>query len=208
MLSPAKFWKLGRLAILALSILMTLGLSISHAMDFILTPTADARVSANNPNTNYGTDQYLVVSRSGPPIYAYDDFSYLKFDLSIIPASYRIIGGTLSLYCSNTPGTGTAVGLRPVADKTWSEMGITWNNKPAFGNPITGINVGTGWNSWTIPKANLPATGLVSFMLMSDIPAFPNSFYSKEFGSYPPKLAVTVVKKMAPAAINLLLLGN
>ena len=205
MLSPAKFWKLGRLAILALVILMTRGLSISHAKDFILTPTADARVSANNTDTNYGTDKELVVALGGF-MYPYTDSSYLKFDLSVIPASYRIIGGTLSLYCWNAPPG--QVALRPVANNTWSEMGITWNNQPAFGNPITSISVRTGWNSWTVPKANLPATGLVSFTLMADFSAFRTFFYSREFGSYPPELSVTAVKKMAPAAINLLLLRN
>ena len=205
MLSPAKFWKLGRLAILALVILMTRGLSISHAKDFILTPTADATVDLSFPDTNYGPSKYLVVSCQYSVI-TYPAYACLKFDLSVIPASYRIIGGTLSLYCWNAPPG--QVALRPVANNTWSEMGITWNNQPAFGNPITSISVRTGWNSWTVPKANLPATGLVSFTLMADFSAFRTFFYSREFGSYPPELSVTAVKKMAPAAINLLLLRN
>jgi acid phosphatase type 7 len=206
MVSPPKFCKFGRLAILALSTLMTLGLSISHAKEFILTPVADASVELNAPDINLGTSHYLRVGEVSSMLYSDAYYSYLKFDLSVIPASYRIIGGTLSLYCSDTPGS--TISLRSVADTTWSETGIIWNNRPFWGSLITSILVGPGWNSWTIPMANLPATGLVSFVLSSRFDPDVTSFYSKEYGSNQPGLAVTAVPKMAPVAINLLLLGN
>jgi hypothetical protein len=176
---------------------------------YTIYPTADAGVYSGNPTSNWGTDAAFVTSITGATSLNYW-YSYLKFDLSSIPASEFITGGTLFANCMAVrAGVTLTVQLRPVEDTTWSETGITWNNKPAYGAPITNTAGILGWDHWTIPAANLPATGLVSWMLMPATVGGSSTFYSKESASNRPYLLVTTntkPKSKALAAIQLLLL--
>ena len=212
MLSTAKSRKLYLLVIPALVILVTLGLvPVSGlANTYTIYPTADAVVySGTYANTNFGNDTVFSTYITGATTLTYS-YSYLKFDLSSIPSSERITGGTLYAYCYYVrAGITLTVQLRPVANTSWIESGagsITWNNKPAYGNSITSTAGVVGWDHWTIPAANLPATGLVSFMLIPATVGGDSRFYSKENGSNKPYLQVTTKKKPQAAGNNLLLL--
>ena len=96
MLSTAKSRKSYLLAIPALVILMTLGLFPAagfSASPYTFYPIADTYVWASLPNNNFGNDYNLNVE---PNCY-----TYLKFDLSSIPANEQVTGGTLYLFCNS-----------------------------------------------------------------------------------------------------------
>ena len=81
--------------------------------------------------------------------------TYLKHDLSVIPAGYRVISAKLRLYeCSKNDNgdLGTTNIARATAD--WDEDTICWNNKPAVDGRYLAEDVpppGVGnWSDWDI----------------------------------------------------------
>ena len=93
--------------------------------------TADSRVVAQVPTTNYGTDTAFAVQ-------AYDSSTrqrgLIRFDLSSIPPGSTINSATFSAYYWSY----YAAGLDPVGriyyvyriTAPWTETGVTWNNQP------------------------------------------------------------------------------
>ena len=69
----------------------------------------------------------------GAPGYSRE--SYLLFDLSQVGSAANITSAKVRLFGNllNTLASSAAIGLYPVADATWTENGLTWNNKPAAG---------------------------------------------------------------------------
>jgi len=95
---------------------------------------ADAHVNSSSPDTNYGDIDSLYVSANSE-----QDFTYVTFDLSSIPADANIISAKLKVYLSSTGGSiywspADRIGAYYCSDSSWTELGITWNNKPSF-NP-------------------------------------------------------------------------
>ncbi|MBU4231696.1 MAG: DNRLRE domain-containing protein [Desulfobacterales bacterium] len=205
--SMAKSQKLRNIFIPALVVMLTIGLSPGFGLSAThqIYPTADACVfSGSAADKNYGTINDLYVRIAGyPATYAY---SFLKFDLSSMPSAEIITGVTLYAYCysATTPITPT-IQLRPVSDTTWLETGITWNNQPPYGNLIVATLGTIGWKEWSIPVANLPETGLVSFLLMTQTYGS-SQFYSKESATNRPYLQVTTTVKPKASPGNYLLL--
>ncbi|WP_223644204.1 DNRLRE domain-containing protein [Corallococcus sp. EGB] len=166
----------------------------------ILEPEADTYVQAANPNTNFGTAQSLWVDSSKQE-------TYLRFNLGAIPAGSHIASvmlQALSFNGSSAGGDGS-VYTQLVPDDTWSETGMTWNNRPA----VTGDRLGSWWlwNPNTTPKPlqvgvnfspkltppvqqALDSDGLISFRLMS--PGYHTVYRSREHGvaSERPKLII------------------
>lgn len=137
--------------------LMVVGASPAAASTMTLNPVADSYVQSGQPASNFGTATSVKVDRS--PVTT----SYLKFDvqgMTSAPAK-----ATVRIFKSLS--TTTAITLRPVADNSWSETGITFNNKPTpGGTPITpptpwGTNVWLSYDVTSLVQAN----GLVSFAL-------------------------------------------
>ncbi|MBO9154990.1 Ig-like domain-containing protein [Chitinophaga sp. GCM10012297] len=93
-----------------------------------LFPAADAYVrDGGSANTNFGTAHTLVVKKDGNS--GYSRVSYLKFDLN----GYNNPGiATLRLYITGagTAASGTQWQVWKNDNDTWTETGITWNNKP------------------------------------------------------------------------------
>jgi hypothetical protein len=81
--------------------------------------------------------------------------SFLKFDLSSIPDNLAITGATLHLYQINGAGylrtTGTNAAY--VADDSWTEGTLTWNNQSVTG-AVLGSSPDTanyrGWSQWDL----------------------------------------------------------
>jgi hypothetical protein len=95
---------------------------------------ADAYVNSSSPDTNYGDIDSLYVSANSE-----QDFTYVMFDLSSIPADANIISAKLKVYLSSTGGSiywspADRIGAYYCSDSSWIELGITWNNKASF-NP-------------------------------------------------------------------------
>ena len=84
------------------------------------TAQADARVLKNNPRRNYGTERRLQSDNSP------EADSYLRFGVTGVTAP--VSRARLRLWATDKTGNGPAV---YGCGSTWSETGITWNNRPA-----------------------------------------------------------------------------
>lgn len=106
-----------------------------------VSPEADALVRGGTyASTNYGTDSVLTVKNESGVDYQRE--SYLKFDVSGWPAAVSSAKLRLTVVgISTSPVQNT---LYFVSSDTWTESGITWNNKPAGSTTL---------GSWT-PSAN------------------------------------------------------
>jgi glucose/arabinose dehydrogenase/PKD repeat protein len=97
------------------------------------TPIADADVVSNQANKNFGTQPDLQVRLNRSR-------AYLKFTvtgLSGAPASAK-----LRLWV--TDGSSNGGSVYSIANTTWTETGITWNNAPAIsGNPLSSVGAAT-----------------------------------------------------------------
>ncbi|MEA2734369.1 MAG: hypothetical protein QOE14_820, partial [Humisphaera sp.] len=112
--------------------------SVTQRTTTNITPIDDAYIDQAVPTTNFGSATSLYTKLNG----ATDNRdSFLKFDLGtlggIITNAYvRMMPTAVSYPPSGSAGFGTAVGaifnrLSFVADDTWTESAINWNNKPA-----------------------------------------------------------------------------
>ncbi len=90
-----------------------------------LTAIEDAGVLAITPNENYGSDTTLLVNASSIPSTIAE--TYLKFDVSRLPAAYG--KALLRLYSKGRTGF-PANEVLYVSNDDWSETTLTWSNKP------------------------------------------------------------------------------
>jgi hypothetical protein len=116
----------------------------------------DSYVNASSSGTNHGGATTLYVSANSEL-----DFTYVKFDLSSIPAGANILSANLSLYLLDTGGDiywspADLIGAYYCSDNSWSELGITWDNRPTFNALATdtwyfGIFIYLNqYKSWTV----------------------------------------------------------
>jgi hypothetical protein len=78
---------------------------------------------------NYGSDPQLVVWANYP---VFGARSYLKFDLSAIPTGEVVTFARLNFFQYLGGGYASGVDVFRVADDTWSEGTLTWNNQPVL----------------------------------------------------------------------------
>ena len=146
-----------------------------------LNPVADSYVDSANPTTTHGTSAQLRIDGS-PTVN-----SYLRFNLSPVPGT--ITGLALKVLATSSSTAGYAV--RGVADNTWSESTLSWNNAP----PVGSANAGTSgaFSSNTLTTVDVSAlsngNGLLS-MAMIGINGTAVAFSSRE-GATQPQLLVT-----------------
>ena len=124
-----------------------------------LTPVADSYVydAVASVDSNFGTSTSFIVKKSGA---GFNREAFLRF---ILPASSGVLlGGTLNLPCLTTSTPGVH-GVAKVDDNTWTETGITWNNKPPAGTVLsTWTPIALATSSADVTSA-LPVSGAVSF---------------------------------------------
>ena len=99
-----------------------------------MTPIADSYVwSGTYADQNKGTIAFLTVANTGSPASSHDRCAYLKFDLTGLtqaPSSAKL---SLTVDGSSSPATGSAtVQLWSVADTSWTELSLNWNNAPGL----------------------------------------------------------------------------
>lgn len=106
-----------------------------------LTASADAHVrGGSNSASNYGDATELSVKDAGSA--SYNRIAYIKFDLSSLNAD--VSSATLVLTVSGVgseSATTRPVELRQVADDSWIEDSVTWNDKPAHGAILYSFDV-------------------------------------------------------------------
>jgi hypothetical protein len=143
-------------ALLLATVSLTLGAPAAHAATITLSPVADSYVMADQPDANFGTATSLRID--GSPVAV----AYLKFNvqgLTTAPTSATL--KVVSPISSTTP-----INAKPAADTTWTETGVTYNNRPAIGGTVasdtpTTTNDVLSFNVTSLVQAN----GLVSFAL-------------------------------------------
>ncbi|MCS7131495.1 MAG: DNRLRE domain-containing protein, partial [Hadesarchaea archaeon] len=121
-------------------------------------PTDDAEVVQGWPDNNFGVpprDDYWRIGIRSKSVSRYNIRSFLKFDLSLLPPDAVVTGAKLYLYCYSVggylPGV-TDVQVREVANDSWLENEITWNNMPAMGSVLDTVaaTVAYKWYSWDV----------------------------------------------------------
>lgn len=148
----------------------------------------DSYVRENEPNTNFGDDWYLYVSN-----YTHfgEEQDYIKFDLSEIPSDSTIVSATLSLYCYYVDWIPIYVEAHYCPDNSWTEMGITWNNKPSYDSAPTDtqyVSVEDTWYSWNVSTDVQQALSngyLTEVMISTDMSETGVEFYSREYSATP-----------------------
>ena len=115
---------------------------------FTFTPVADAYVKAANPATNYGTATTLRTDAS--PIVR----SYLRFNVQGLNTSIKRV--TLRIFANSNSNTGYIVSS--VADNTWTESAINYNNSPSVGGPL-GSSGGVTGGTWATIDITTHITG-------------------------------------------------
>ena len=84
----------------------------------------DSYIYENTPNTNYGTDEALMLGTAGATL---DYASIVKVVLSIIPTSFVVQSAILSLYQTGEEATASEDVSVFRLLMAWSEAGVTWN---------------------------------------------------------------------------------
>jgi hypothetical protein len=100
----------------------------------VLNPVADAAVISLTPDVNGGTENPMYML-SKPSDYR---AIYMRFNLAAVTGS--VTQAKLRLYTQEWRAgttTDTKIGVRFVSTDTWTETGITWNNKPATGEVLS-----------------------------------------------------------------------
>ena len=145
---------------------------------------ADARVEERNPTSNFGTSNNLQVTGSNNNQME----SYIRFSVSGVSGSVQ--SAKLRVYSTtNATRNGPAV---YAAGSSWTETGITWNNRPArtsaaFDNK--GAIATSTWTDYTVTSL-VPGNGTYTFVLVGD--STDDVVFSSREGSHSPQLVITV----------------
>jgi len=128
-----------------------------------LTPVADSYAydRADSVDANFGTQDRILVKKAGT---GFNRESFLRFDVP--PADGVLLGATMKLHAltANTPGIHA---VAKVDDNSWTESGITWNNRPSADAPINIWAPALNTTSSVDVTDAIPAGGLVSFKVFA-----------------------------------------
>jgi hypothetical protein len=168
----------------------------------------DAYVFEKNPTSNYGTSHELFSfawTFSGTPFLSK---SFIKFDLSQLPANATITDAQLSFYHNATSSSAGQAGTNSCELKkvtsTWDESTINWNNQPSttsIGKVViptstsatqdhTNINITTFAKDWYLnPNTNFG----FEMDIINKTPLASMKFCSSDYStaSKRPKLSIT-----------------
>lgn len=140
------------------------------AINAIISPVADAHVRDGSVgNSNYGTSSAMPVKKD---VTGSNNEIYLKFDLHNINNVNNAVLRLRSIY-SNTGVASTTWQVYYVPTDSWSETGITWNNKPASGTllaTLTGNSaVYSEWNISNQVLSELAGDKVLSLRIVSTV---------------------------------------
>lgn len=160
--------------------------------------TADAFFLENVPDGNWGDNIEITA-------YTRNDGrnrrSFLKFDLSGLPAGAVISLVKLRLYCNtlvSMSSPDTDVQACRVTDDSWIEDEITWTNQKAYGDVEDTKEPTVGWVEWTVTdfvKDEFAGDKTVSICLRCvtesyDLTARHFDYHSKEYNGDNPELYI------------------
>ncbi len=158
---------------------LALGAPDAVAADVVVAPVADSRVLQASPTVNTGTVSRLDVDNPG-------EQSYLRFNVTGVTGTVQ--SARLRLFVRN--GSSNAPSIYPT-DNTWTETGITWNNKPAAtGAAIANVAAATAgtWSEYDL-TGHITGNGTYNLVLLPD--STDGVQYDSREGTSPPQLVVT-----------------
>lgn len=148
-----------------------------------LYPTKDSAIRDENPTTNYGTSTLTVAGVDEGDIRR----AIFEFNISSISSAAAITSATLRLYnTGGNDGTETLYSNR-VTDNSWTENGVTWNNKPTYTTTNqASLSIGAGfpaWREWNVTnlvKDARTAGTICGIYVMNDSATYYKTFHTKE----------------------------
>jgi hypothetical protein len=147
---------------------------------FTFNPAADAYVNQQKPTTNYGKASTLRLDAS--PI----ERGYLRFNIQGL--SSPILRVTLRLFANSTSSSGYT--LSRVADNSWGELTINYNNAPVVGTQV-GISGPFTTGNWTTVDVTPYITGNGTYSLvLSTTSSTVINLSSREAGANAPQLVI------------------
>jgi hypothetical protein len=153
-----------------------------------LNPTADSEVDAASPTANFGTAKSITVDNT--PL----DDGFLKFSVTGITGA--VLDARLRVFLSDGSLDGPAV---YAADSTWTETGITWNNRPSRTSGVlddlTDVTANT-WMEYNVTPA-VTANGTYAFDV-AGTSADGVVFNSRDNPKNKPQLVLTVHPDTTP----------
>jgi len=177
--------------------------AVSNTVTFIA--VADSIVSSLEPDSSYGTLEFLAVDyREREHIYA-----YVMFDLSEIPSDVEITDASLQLYNIDVFPSKLNVSAYYCPDNTWNETEVTWNTMPSFApEPDCSVEISITylWYNWTVTDRvrSVVSNGdkFLTEVLKVDLEpiddVFMAAFFSKDFQQgerYGPMLTISFTKR-------------
>jgi len=156
----------------------------SNGNTFTFGPVADTYVQSDTPTINYGSSTQFVTDNS--PVRN----MLVKFNVSGI-GTQTIVSAKLRIYCVDPSPFGGE--FHRVADATWSETGINWNNAPPADTTILaslGKVVAGTWYEVDV-TALILGDGIYSFKMNST--SSDGAYYATKEGApgFAPQLIVT-----------------
>ena len=163
--------------------------AVSSTRTFL--PVADVTAKEDKANKNQGSTPTLQVKvQRGKSLQ-----TFLKFDLSSL--SGNVTSAKLRIYC--TDASADAGRLYGLTNSSWTESGLTWNNRPSLpGGSITTLG-SVSKNSWKELDVTsvVRSAGVFAFAIANG--SSDMSSYSSRQGSSPPQLVVTTGRWSMPS---------
>jgi len=149
---------------------------------------ADAYVNQSNSSTNYGNATTLQVDGASDP----DIESFIRFTVTGI--SGTIQSARLRVYVTtNGSNNGPAVYS---TGTSWTETGITWNNRPSRTNGAVDNKGSIGTNTWVEYNVTSLVTGNETFNFVLAADSTDGIIFSSRQGSQPPQLVITFISNI------------
>ena len=152
------------------------------------TPQADAYVNKSSPNSNAGTSTHLYIEPSTVE-------SYLRF--AVVGTSGSIASAKLRLYVLSGASDGPAV---YTTGTSWSETGITWNNRPGRTSVALAKLGAVPSNAWIEFDVTAAVAGNSTYSFDLATIAGSSIKMSSREGVQPPQLVVTTLDVTTPPA--------
>lgn len=157
------------------------------------TEDAYVRMGTGYSDVNYGGSTALAVKDH----WSAERQTYLKFDLGSVTANANSV--KLKIYGAITEGTQADYKIYSVLDDSWTESGITWDNKPTLKKELTGVTFDTT-KQWKeidltayVKEQMEQHDGIVSIAIIEDSPGGGHylELRSREYAAaYAPRLVL------------------
>ncbi|MFD7259015.1 DNRLRE domain-containing protein [Streptomyces sp. NPDC059874] len=155
-------------------------------------PAADTYVQDSTPATNYGTSSQFTVDNS--PVRQ----SFLKFTVSGLTEA--VSSAKLRIRVTSSGNSSNGGTWKSMSDTTWSETGVTWNNKPVIDGATVATLGSVANDQWVEIDVTSVVAGNGTFGFGSTSTSTNGAYYdSRESGADAPQLVVTTGGSPSPS---------